>query len=187
MGIKLIDFDKKIRPMVIEVMKNARCQRYTPERLADLQNILDAKHFYYWSMDMKKEEYLCDLMTEDFTYRCFVEKKTAPKDQALRSKYVNKSMTTMHMCHQPLVWFMDEDHARGIFQYEDHNTYKDGMTVEGFSVYCDDFRRCEDGLFRISTMRLAYKKMNGQLRDVDVPEGWEPKRWEEWKAEREMV
>ena len=183
--VKLIKFDPVIKKMVIETMKNARSQRYTPEQLCDLQNVLDAKYFYYWSMDMKKEEYVCDLFSEDFTYRCYQEQKTAPKDQAVRSKYVNRNMTTMHMSHHPLVWFMSEKKARGIFLYEDHNTYEDGKTISGFSVYCDDFVKCEDEVWRISALRLAYRKMDGNFRDLDAPEGWMPKHWEEWKVERQ--
>ena len=58
----------------------------------------------------------------------------------------------------------------------------DGDTVEGFSMYCNDFRKCEDGIWRISKMRIAYRKMNGKLHDFDIEEGWTPDEWEEWKA-----
>ena len=183
--MKIMKQDVKIQKLVIEVMKHVRQQTYTPEQLCERQRILDAQYFYYWSMDMKKEEYVCDLFTEDFTYRCFTESPTEPKDQAMRSKYVNRNMMTMHMSHNPLIWLIDETHARGIFLYEDNNSYKD-HTVEGFSMYCNDFRKCEDGVWRISKMRIGYRKMNGALDDYDVPKDWEPKKWEEWNCHMEV-
>ena len=66
--MKIMKQDVKIQKLVIEVMKHVRQQTYTPEQLCERQRILDAQYFYYWSMDMKKEEYVCDLFTEDFTY-----------------------------------------------------------------------------------------------------------------------
>ena len=82
---------------------------------------------------------------------------------------------TMHMSHNPLIWLISDTEARGIFLYEDNNTYRESkQTAEGFSVYCDDFRKCEDGIWRISTMRIGYRKMEGELEDYDVPEGWTP-------------
>lgn len=184
--MKIISQDKVIQKLVVEVMKQTRCQSYTPEQLCELQRIRDTQFFYYWSMDMKKEEYACDLFTDDFVYRCYAENPTAPKSQALRSKYVNRNMMTMHMSHNPLIWLIDETHARGIFLYEDNNTYKKGETVEGFSMYCNDFRKCEDGIWRISTMRIGYRKMEGEFQDVNVPEDWEPKTWKPWKPGQDM-
>ena len=43
-------------------------------------------------------------------------------------------------------------------------------------MYCNDFRKCEDGVWRISKMRIGYRKMNGALDDYDVPKDWEPKK-----------
>ena len=60
--MKIMKQDVKIQKLVIEVMKHVRQQTYTPEQLCERQRILDAQYFYYWSMDMKKEEYVCDLL-----------------------------------------------------------------------------------------------------------------------------
>ena len=53
--------------MVLEVIKNVRRQEYTPEQLCQLQKVIECKYFYWWAMDMKKEEYAMELFT-DFAY-----------------------------------------------------------------------------------------------------------------------
>ena len=83
------------------------------------------------------------------------------------------------MGHQPIVWFMDDTHARGIFQYEDHMTYREDLeTVNGWQFYLDDFVKCEDGQWRISALRMSYKKMNGMYRNPTPPEDWMPEEWD---------
>lgn len=88
-------------------------------------------------------------------------------------------MQTMHMGHQPMIWFIDSDHARGVFQYEDHMCYfDDAETCEGWAVYCEDFVK-ENGVWRISRHRMAYRQMDGFYRDPIPPESWVPEDWEE--------
>ncbi len=186
--MRIMKFDSKIKALVVEVMQKSRCQQYTPETLCKIQKIIETQYFYYWSMDMKKEEYAADLFTKDFVYNCFGEQDISGEAQAMRSKYVNRNMCTMHMSHQPLIWLIDETNARGIFLYEDHHTYKgsENDTVQNCSVYCDDFRLCEDGLWRISRMRVAFRKMDGHFKETDPPEGWEPKSIDPWTPAAEM-
>ena len=52
--MKVIKQDMTIKKMVVEVMKHARSQSYTPQQLCERQKIIDAQFFYYWAMDMKK-------------------------------------------------------------------------------------------------------------------------------------
>lgn len=184
MAVQVLPFDEKLKEMAIEVMKNVRRQQYTPETLCELQKILEAKYFYWWSMDMKKEEYAVDLFVpEGFTYYNFGPHPKTGLDQARTSKYVNSFLCTMHMGHQPLIWLMSDTEARGIFQYEDHHTYlDDGSQVETWAIYVDDFVKGEDGVWRIKDLRMAFKKMEGAYKQTTAPEGWEPEEWDEWKA-----
>ncbi len=184
--MRIMKFDLKIKALVIEVMQKSRCQQYTPETLCKLQKIIETQYYYYWCMDMKKEEYAADLFTNDFVYDCFGEQDISGKGQAMRSKYVNRNMCTMHMSHQPLIWLIDDKTARGIFLYEDHHTYKDNTTVQNYSIYCDDFRLCDDGLWRISKMRIGFRKMDGQFKEMEPPVGWEPKNIDPWTPAQEM-
>lgn len=180
MAVKAFPFDPNIREMVVEVIKNVRKQEYTPEKLCQLQKVVEAKYYYWWIMDMKKEEYACELFADDFTYYCGRPFKNDKKKQALTSKFVNAPMQTMHMGHQPMIWLMDDSHARGVFQYEDHHVYMDnGDTVEGWMVYCDDFEKDEQGVWHISTLRMGYRQMDGAFRATTPPEDWTPEDWEE--------
>lgn len=166
MDIRVIPEDPKMRKLIEEVMLKAREQKYTPEQLCELQRIIDAQHFYWWCMDMKREEWAgTDLFTPDFSYYCFGPQKVSAKQQAERSKRVNAKLATSHMGHHPLVWLRDENNARAIFVYEDHNLYKDnGDLVQGWAIYVDDFVRGKDDKWRMKKLRLCYTKMKGQYR-----------------------
>ena len=123
--------------MVLDVITHVRRQEYTPEQLCQLQKIIECKYFYWWCMDMKKEEYMMELFTDDFRY--YLNGHLTVKDkllQARNAKWCNKDMQTMHMGHQPMIWLIDENHARGVFQYEDHMCYYDDSEVlQGWLVY----------------------------------------------------
>ena len=180
MALMLIPADPKLQEMALEVMRKVRRQTYTPERLCELQKIVETKYLYWWSNDMKKEEFNCELMTDEIEFYRFGSEVHRPnKEQARVAKWCNAPMETMHMGHQPLVWFMDDTHARGLFQYEDHMTYReDQETVNGWMFYLDDFVKCDDGVWRISALRMSYKKMNGMYRNPNPPDDWMPEEWD---------
>lgn len=186
MGVKIVDAFVEREPLLFDTVLHARRQQYTPERLCVLQKVIETQYYYYWLMDLKKEEYAVDLFGPDFRYFYNnYEVKLTGEQQALRSKWVNSQMVTMHMCHQPLVWLMDDAHARGIFQYEDHNVYReDGQVVESWTVYCNDFTKNADGVWQISTLRLYQKQGDGRFRNINPPEGWKPDDWEKEAAQR---
>ena len=72
----------------------------------------------------------------------------------------------MHMGHQPMIWLIDDTHARGVFQYEDHMCYYDNSEVlQGWLVYCDDFVKGDDGAWR-------------SFRSTMVPKDWVPDEWD---------
>lgn len=171
MATRNIPFPDKVRDMVLDVIKHVRRQEYTPEQLCQLQKIIECKYFYWWCMDMKKEEYVMELFTDDFRY--YLNGHLAVKDkllQARNAKWCNKDMQTMHMGHQPMIWLIDDTHARGVFQYEDHMCYYDDNEVlQGWLVYCDDFVKGGDGAWRIQKLRMAYREMDGSFRSTWYP------------------
>ena len=74
---------------------------------------------------------------------------------------------------------IDENHARGVFQYEDHMCYYDDCEVlQSWMVYCDDFVKGEDGAWRIQKLRMAYREMDGNFRTTMVPRDWVPDAWD---------
>lgn len=166
MGIKIIPMDPQLHEMATEVMRKSREQVYTPETLCALQKVIEAQYYYWWCMDMKKEEWAgADLFTDDFSYYCFGPQTVTGPEQAQRSKTVNAPMATSHMGHQPLVWLMSDTEARGIFQYEDYNLYtEDKELVRGWAVYIDDFVKGADGKWRMKNLRLMYTKMEGRYK-----------------------
>ena len=48
----------------------------------------------------------------------------------------------------------------------DYHTYKDnGDTYSGYGLYVDDLVKCDDDRWRIKTLRLTYRVLEGQLRN----------------------
>lgn len=180
MAVKAISGSSKDQELIIDTLKHARRQEYTPQRLCELQKIIETQYYYWWIMDMKKEEFCLELFDEDFQYyfNGYLA-ASKPEEQARSSKWVNARLSTMHMGHQPLVWLMDEKNARGIFQYEDHQVYREsGEVVETWMVYCNDFCKDEEGVWHIKTMRMIQRQADGRYHDINPPEGWEPEEWD---------
>lgn len=168
--------------MIVEVIQNVRKQQYTPETLCQLQKIIETKYYYWWIMDMKKEEWGCELFKENLQASFGEWEYELPgAEQALEAKWVNKDMQTMHMGHQPLVWLIDENHARGIFQYEDSMCYfSDNYTSKTCMMYCDDFEKDENGVWHITALRMCQREQDNPLRlDDQRPADWRPEGWTE--------
>lgn len=173
------------RRMIAEVMRNAYRQDYTPERLCSLQKVIDAQHFYWWLNDLKCEEYALELFPEEFdAYFTGIGKyENTALDWARNAKYGNSFRNTAHMGHQPLVWFMDEEHARAIFFFESHMTFLDDPDelLEQFLIYCNDFEKQENGMWKLTNYRLLQTKQCGEYRQGTsrAPEGYVFENWEE--------
>lgn len=148
MAIKNIVLTEEERGMILEVMREARKQEYTPEKLCQLQKILDTQYYYWWMNDMKAEEDAKDLFAKDFDAYCtgFGAYPCSAYGWALSAKYGNSFMNTAHMGHQPLVWLKDESHAKGIFFFESAMNYIDNPSdaLKQFYVYCNDFEKQSD-------------------------------------------
>ena len=66
MAVKAISGCDKDQELIIDTLKHARRQEYTPQRLCELQKIIETQYYYWWIMDMKKEEFCLELFDEDF-------------------------------------------------------------------------------------------------------------------------
>ena len=185
MAFKHFNLTDEEKSMVLNVMKHVRVQEYTPEKLCELQKILDTQYYYWWINDMKKEEYGVDLYDENFECYCsgFGEYKSTPLATSRGGKWANQFMNTAHMGHQPIVSLIDDTHARGIFFFESNMTFLDNpdKLLEQFYIYCNDFVKHDNGKWYISGYRLIATKQNGELppENVTPPEGYVFPDWEE--------
>lgn len=185
MSMKHFEMTADESQLIVETIVNARKQKYTPEKLCDLQKIIDAQYFYWWMNDMKVEEQAKKLFRKPFNAYCtgFGGYQSTPLSWAKNAKFCNAFMTSSHMGHNPMVWFMDETHARGVFLFESHFTYNDNPEdlVELFLVYVDDFEKDEDGQWNISDYRLIQTKLSGEQRPETLlaPEDYKIPGWDE--------
>lgn len=183
MTIKHYEMTQEEQAMLIEVINKTRFQDYTPERLCDLQKITNAQYYYWWMNDLKIEEYGKTLFVENLNayHSDFGPYKTCPLGVAKNAKYCNSFLNTLHMGHNPMVWFMDDDHARGVFLFEGYLTYLDDPQekVELFLVYCNDFVKKEDGQWYIDKFRMINIKADGGLRPETTmaPKGYDLENW----------
>lgn len=179
----LFELTDRERDMILEVMKNNRKQQYTPERLCDLQKIIDTQYFYWWMNDIKKEECANEIFLEDLDcyYSGMGDYKSSALGWAIGAKYCNSFINSAHMGHQPLVWFMDDTHARGVFFFESNMNYVDDKELhEHYFVYLHDFVKQDDGRWMISAYRLIATKLHGVTRPetFTAPEGYQFPEWE---------
>lgn len=178
----LADEDKEL---LLEVMQNVRRQEYTPERLCDLQKIIDTQNYYLWMNDLKVEQGSKKIFTERFNayYSGIGKFKMSTYSWTKNAKFTNAFMNTSHMSHNPMVWFVDERTARGIFMFESHFSYIDepDKLVEMFLVYCHDFVKADDGHWYIDSYRLLNMKQVGDQRDGTVmpPKDYKIDNWDE--------
>lgn len=172
------------RQLLLEVMQNVRMQQYSPERLCELQKIIDTQHYYWWMNDLKSEESSKNIFPKRFEahYSGIGTFKMSTRSWTRNAKYTNSFMSTTHMGHNPMVWFMDERNARGIFLFESHMSYPDepNETVEMFFVYCNDFVKADDGQWYIEKYRLINIKQVGAQRDgcIMPPDDYKLEDWD---------
>ena len=171
MAVKAISGSDKDQELIIDTLKHARRQEYTPQRLCELQKIIETQYYYWWIMDMKKEEFCLELFDEDFQYyyNAIWHQPTRRTGQDIQMG----QCASGNDAYGPsaLVWLMDEKNARGIFQYEDHQVYREsGEVVETWMVYCNDFCKDEKGIWHIKTMRMIKRQADGRYHDINPPE-----------------
>lgn len=175
------------RALVAEVIRNAYLQEYSPEKLCAVQKVIDAQYFYWWFNDLKLEEYALELFPEKFdAYFTGVGKySNTAMNWARNAKYGNSFRNTAHMGHQPLVWLMDDEHARAVFFFESHMTFLDNPDelLEQFLIYCNDFEKQPDGTWKMTNYRLLQTKQCGEYRagTSQAPEGHIFENWQEMK------
>ena len=128
-----------------------------PARLADLEDIKQLKARYFRLMDTKDWEAWADVFTEDCTLDNGPSDQAPVTGRAAIVEYVSshiQHMITVHHGHMPEIELTGEDTATGIWAMFDQLRTPDAW-MDGFGHYHEEYRRCEDGRWRIASTRLS--------------------------------
>ena len=152
-----IDADRKIKELSRAIIADAGLP-YTPEQLAEIPAILAAKNRYFWCID--NQEF--DLMPDVFTETGFRDRDA---QVAQNRSTCGDDMVPMHFGYNQIVHFTGARSAQLLTKMHDYHTYKDnGQTYSGYGLYVDDLVKCDDDRWRIQTLRLTYRLLDGKLR-----------------------
>ncbi len=166
-----LEADKEVIRLTRKILESAG-RGYTPEQRAELPLIMATKHKYWWCIDMQMWDLMPDVFTEPF--ESYANGYLVPNEslmtQVQRASVVcNEEMSPIHMGHNTIVQFTGENTCRLLTRLNDYHTYKDDdSTYEGWAMYVDDMVKCPDGVWRIQTLRLTYRKILGKLRTKGV-------------------
>lgn len=162
-----LDADKKITKLAHEILEGAGMP-YTPEQVAEIPAILAAKSRYFWCVDNQEFDMMVDVFTEE-GFQTFWSGRPGYKDRNAQvdqnRKTCGDDMVPMHFGCNQIVRFTGERSAQLLTKMHDYHTYKDnGEVYSGYGLYVDDLVKCDDDRWRIKTLRLTYRVLNGKLR-----------------------
>ena len=163
-----VDPDKKITQLAHEIIAGAGLP-YTAAQLAEIPAILAAKSRYFWCIDNQEFDMMADVFTAE-GFRTFWGCRPGHKDRFAQVEQNRKTcgfdMVPMHFGYNQIVRFTGERSAQLLTKMHDYHTYKDnGDTYSGYGLYVDDLVKCDDERWRIKTLRLTYRLLDGNLRD----------------------
>lgn len=167
--MRLMNYDDEVIQLAREILAAAG-RDYTLEQLIDIRKIQDMKFKYWWCIDLQLWDMAADVFTEDIQYLCNGHGgPISGKEQVARmaQSCPEALMIPTHMGHNPIIHFTGPNTARILVQLHDHHTMKANHTLrDGWGLYVDDLVKCSDGCWRISTVRLGYRKVEG---DKPIP------------------
>lgn len=163
-----IPYSEEVRTLAHEILMEA-AKPYTEEQRREIPNILNAKARYFWGNDLNDYEVLKDVFTADGFRTFWSGQPGADSVEAqigsIQFTIGQGDMVPMHFGHNQVVRFLSADHAQLLTRMNDRHVYTDnGEVYAGWGMYVDDLRKCEDGVWRIETLRLDYGVMDGSLR-----------------------
>ena len=148
-------------------------QIYTEEQKLEIPAVLNAKHRYFWCVDLQDYEAMRDVYTDEGPGGFRVDWGTGEQSISIDEQIASAKATTgpgenmvpMHFGHNQIVRFIDDTHAQILTRMNDRHTYHDdGEVYAGWGLYVDDVMKCSDGACRMTCVRLAYGVMENQLR-----------------------
>lgn len=162
-----MDADLQILELSREIVAQAGMP-YTPEQLAEIPSILAAKSRYFWCIDNQMFDMMPDCFVEE-GFESYWSGRPGNKDRGKQVRQAaatcDETMVPMHFGYNQIVHFTGPKSAQLLTKMHDYHTYKDnGDTYSGYGLYVDDLVKCEDGRWRIKTLRLTYRVLEGKLR-----------------------
>ncbi len=142
------------------------------QQLSDVYEIQLLKARYFRYMDLRMWDEWRDLFTDDL--ELYIEDSKTPESATLAVKGADALVAylaasdpgkiTVHQGHMPEIEFLDEDTAIGIWAMFDWvDDPGRGLASQGYGHYHEQYVRCHDGNWRISSVRLTRIRVN------DVP------------------
>ncbi len=136
--------------------------------LVDIEQIKQLKARYFRLMDTRQ----WDAWGDVFTTGCEmdVESGGGVPETHLEGReaivaYVSKvlgSATTTHHGHMPEIEITGPDDARGIWAMYDYVTWGREQDLKGYGHYHETYRRCDDGRWRIASVRLTRLRVDNR-------------------------
>lgn len=128
-----------------------------PARLADLEEIKQLKARYFRLLDTKQWKEFGDVFTDDCALANgpIEDGVVIGRDEIVA--YVKRGverLNTVHHGHMPEIEFTGPDTASGIWAMSDR-LRADGFELDGWGHYHEEYRRCDDGCWRIASTRLT--------------------------------
>ena len=143
--------------------------------LLAISAITELKHRYFRYLDQNRWDDMADILTDDVSvsygggaYRFdgrdavlgFLERSMGRED-----------FLSSHRAHHPEITLRSDDHASGVWAFDDEVIIGQwGLIVRGAGFYDDEYRRGDDGAWRIS--RTGYKRSFEQVIPTASIEGW---------------
>ena len=163
----ILDADKNIKKLARRIIEDAGLP-YTEAQLKEIPAILAAKSRYFWCIDNQEFDLMPDVFTKE-GFRTFWGGRPGLKDRLAQveqnRRTCGEDMVPMHFGYNQIVRFTGEDSCQLLTKMHDYHTYKDnGQTYSGYGLYVDDLVKCPDGRWRIKTLRLSYRLLDGELR-----------------------
>lgn len=134
------------------------------------EEIHQLKYRYLRTLDLKQWDAFADTLTADVTASYGPTLLFAGRDEVVRfmRASLGPAIITVHHCHHPEIG-VDGDTATGTWYLDDKVIVTEQrMLLTGAAFYDDEYRRCDDGAWRIS--RTGYVRSYESVQTLD--ESW---------------
>jgi hypothetical protein len=131
------------------------------------EQVRQLKYRYLRTLDLKQWDEYADTMTADIKADYGKRLSFDSRDAVVgyMREWLTPSIITMHQCHHPEIE-VDGDTASGLWYLEDKVLIlEQRMMLTGACFYEDEYRRCDDGKWRIS--RTGYRRTFEAVQSLD--------------------